>query len=619
MIDTQILKKLPKQPGIYQFFNSKGEIIYIGKSVNLYSRVHSYFNQKANLNFAKKKMITKICDIKTIIVNNETESLILETTLIKQHSPKYNILMKDDKNHIYIKITSDTYPKVIKTRIAPKAGVSKYNKNYFWPYISTYYVSNILKILKKYFWYWIANHHFFNSKQSYNLDKYLFEWNTSHGSAEYIQSLYQEKIEQMRKFLNWDFSNIIADLQSKMKQHVEKLQFEQAGEIKKYLESIESLKVTQVVRDGIKWNFDIINSINKYEKHYIWLIKIRNSKIVWYFNFEIENKLEESSEDIMAQFTAQRYIENRAEPHTISYLLNQDTHTWIADIDAHIEVPQTWTKQDLLKLCYKNIYEYAHNKHLASLSTKWFTKKNMLSLLEKVWYTAINKEVIFECNDISHLSWSHSVASRSIINNWKNDTSKYKKFKIKSLINGKIDDFDSMREIMRRRLQEIEKTQYIPDLIIIDGWKWQLSSVVQVIEDYLKTPSSLGSSFEKGRSLIKNLQIISIAKREEELFKYTDGIFERFLLEKDTPELRLTQSIRDEAHRFAITFNRDSRISSMKKNMLESIPGIGPKTRKKILTKYGNIEALKDIKKSELEKHFSRTIVQALEDHGLIS
>lgn len=172
---------------------------------------------------------------------------------------------------------------------------------------------------------------------------------------------------------------------------------------------------------------------------------------------------------------------------------------------------------------------------------------------------------------------------------------------------------------MRRRLAEIEKTQYIPDLIIIDGWKWQLSSVVQVIEDYLKTPLASGSIFEKGRSLIKNLQIISIAKREEELFKYTDGTFERFLLKKDTPELRLTQNIRDEAHRFAITFNRDSRITAMKKNILESIPGIWPKTRKKILSQYGNVEALKDVDKSDLKKQFSSNIIQALEDHGIIS
>jgi len=253
----------------------------------------------------------------------------------------------------------------------------------------------------------------------------------------------------------------------------------------------------------------------------------------------------------------------------------------------------------------------------------------MLNLLDIVWYAPINKkEIIFECNDISHLSWSHTVASRSIINNGKNDTSKYKKFTIKTLSNWKIDDFDSMREIIGRRLKEIEKTNYIPDLIVIDGWKWQLSSVMEVIQKY--KPET-----EEWKNLIEQLQIISIAKREEELFKYIPppnpllgkegedskaigGGFEKFILEKDTSELRLTQSIRDEAHRFAITFNRDSRIKSMKKNILESIPGIGPKTRKKLLTLYWNTDNLKNIDKSELSEKFSKTIITALEDHGII-
>ena len=618
MLDKAILKNIPKQPGIYQFFNVKWDIIYIGKSVNLHSRVGSYFNDKATLNFAKKKMVQQVVDIKTIVVNNETESLILETTLIKQHSPKYNILMKDDKNHIYIKITSAQYPKIIKTRIAPKAWISKYNKNYFGPYISTYYTGNILKILKKYFGYGIANQHFFSSKQSYNLDKYLFEGNTKHSNEAQVKKLYLEKIEEMRKFLNGDFSEITQDLEHRMKSYAKKLQFEQAWKTKKYLESIESLKTTQVVRDGIKWNFDIINYIEKYYKYYLWLIKIRDSKIIWYFNFEVENKLDEDKISIISQFIQARYAENISEENKVDYLIADNIQTWFWDIDSHIENPKVGAKHDLLKLCYKNIYEYAHKKHLDSLSTKSFTKKNMLNLLDIVGYAPINKkEIIFECNDISHLSGSHTVASRSIISNGKNDLSKYKKFKIKSLSNWKIDDFDSMREIMRRRLQEIEKTNYIPDLIIIDGWKWQLSSVVQVIEDYLKK-SPTNNLNQAGKDLIKDLQIISIAKREEELFRYHNWEFEKFILEKDTPELRLTQSIRDEAHRFAITFNRDSRIKSMKKNILESIPGIGPKNRKKLLTLYGSSDNLKNIDKTELSDKFSKTIITALEDHWII-
>ena len=192
----------------------------------------------------------------------------------------------------------------------------------------------------------------------------------------------------------------------------------------------------------------------------------------------------------------------------------------------------------------------------------------------------------------------------------KKNISKYKKFNIKTLSQWKIDDFESMREIMIRRLKEIEEKNHIPDLIVIDGGKWQLSSVLKVIKNYKVTPQS--------KTLIKNLQIVSIAKREEELFRYKDWKFKSFLLKKDTPELRLIQSIRDEAHRFAIRFNRDTRIKSMKKNILESLPWIWPKTRKKILRLYWSVDNLKNIDRPELSQRFRKNIIETLENHGII-
>ncbi|MBS9775432.1 GIY-YIG nuclease family protein [Candidatus Gracilibacteria bacterium] len=167
-----ILRTLPSSPGIYQFFDNKGEIIYVGKSVNLKSRVNSYFNGKSKLNFAKQKMVGKIADIQYIVVNNETESLILESNLIKKHKPKYNVLLKDDKNHLYIKITKAEFPKIIKTRIGPNA--QKKDGEYFGPYLNGNYVNFILTFIKKYFGYGVGEHNFFVSKKSYNLDKYLF-------------------------------------------------------------------------------------------------------------------------------------------------------------------------------------------------------------------------------------------------------------------------------------------------------------------------------------------------------------------------------------------------------------------------------------------------------------
>jgi excinuclease ABC subunit C len=247
-------------------------------------------------------------------------------------------------------------------------------------------------------------------------------------------------------------------------------------------------------------------------------------------------------------------------------------------------------------MCYKNIYEYASKSHIESLKSKWFSKKTMKNLLDILWYKQINKNIIFECNDISHISWYHTVASRSIIENWKTNNSKYKKFKIKTLDYWKIDDFDSMREITTRRIKEIYKLKNTPDLIIIDWGKWQLSSVIEIIE----------------KEKIK-LQIVAIAKKEEELFLPNNK--KSILLNKNSDELKLVQKLRDEAHRFAISFNRDSRNKSMKKNILESLPWFWPKTRKKLLNKYWSVEKLKN--KKNLSDILNKTQIQVLEDHGI--
>jgi excinuclease ABC subunit C len=254
-------------------------------------------------------------------------------------------------------------------------------------------------------------------------------------------------------------------------------------------------------------------------------------------------------------------------------------------------------------MCYKNIYEFAYKKHISGLNTKNFTKGTCKNILFKLWFERINKNIIFECNDISHLSWSYTVASRSVIENWKTNSSKYRKYKIKTLKDQEINDFDSMREVITRRLAELDKIWNIPDLIVIDWWKPQLSSVKEIVN----------------KSIYKNkLNLIWIAKKEEILYKLEDWKFEEIILDKDSLELRLIQKLRDEAHRFAITFNRDSRIKASKKNILESLPWIWPKTRKKILKQFGSVENLKDVNRSDLEKIVNKGVIWVLEDHGII-
>jgi len=352
-------------------------------------------------------------------------------------------------------------------------------------------------------------------------------------------------------------------------------------------------------------------------------------------------KLEDIDESL-AFFIEQTYLEN-ATPITI--LLPKEILSLEGEvIDAlkiKLEYPMIGDKHDLLKLAYKNAFEYAYRKHLESLSVKGFTKKDMLELLSLLGYQAINHDLLFECNDISHISGNHTVASRSIIENGKTNPSKYRKFNIKTLEKGEIDDFASMREIMTRRLKEMEKTGYIPDLIIIDGGKWQLSSVVAVIENEIKriqddasrkmifaqqSPEGERESKEKNSDSLwetpenaylqklKSLQLISLAKREEEIFlPHTQ---ESIIVSHESPVLRLIQKIRDEAHRFAITFNRDKRITASKKNLLESLPWFGPKTRQKLLKHYGSVGKI--ILDAELEKMLTKTQIETLKDHQFI-
>lgn len=613
----EILKTIPKLPWVYQYFDSKWKIIYIWKSVNLHSRVNSYFNWTKRLNFAKKKMVSEIKNIEIVVTNTPKECLLLETNLIKKHKPKYNILMKDDKNHTYIKITEDVIPKIIKTRIKTKTW------EYFWPYISTNYVNNIIKLTKKVFWHrscnivfeetnWITKIKATNGSKIPCIDYYIKRCSGPCLLKKENLEEYKNAIENIKNFISWDFENIIKSLTEKMKIHATKLEFEKASEIKEMIASISSLKEEQYITWIIKEDCDIINFLEKYEKFYISKIEIRNQKITWIYNFEIENKLNDIDDNI-AYFLENNYLENEKKLKIILPREFEFEKEFLDELNIKIETSLIWDKTEILKLAYKNAFEFAYKKHLEWLSVKWFTKKDMTELLSILWYKQINKDIIFECNDISHISGNHTVASRSVIENWKTANAKYRKFKIKTLEKWEINDFDSMREIMTRRIAEIKKTWIIPDLIIIDGWKWQLSSVVEILEEEIKKLENIEEN-EKYLENIKSLQLVSLAKKEEELFLPHES--ESILISKDSNILRMIQKIRDEAHRFAITFNRDTRIKESKRNILEELPWIWPKTRQKLLKEYWNIDNI--VNDENLKKILNKNQIEVLESHGII-
>ncbi len=641
------------------------KVIYVGKAKNLHSRVNSYFREGQTLTAAKKSMVSQIVDIEIILCQTEVEALTLETNLIKHLTPKYNILMKDDKNLSYIKITKNPIAEVIKTRQKLNDGAK-----YFGPFTQGANISASLKNLRRIF----------------KIRDCKMKFADIHGKIEIMDKAgrgipcmdyyigicpapcllqsqnienHKQNIKNLENFLGGNTGEVIAMLTEKMMNFAKKQEFEKAWKIKEEIEAIKTLSERQIVRDAIAGNHDICVIYEKFEQFFVGLTKIRDGKIIAVLRFVIESK-DEDSDAILSSFLARQYVgETDDLPENIfleKNLEDEFLQKFFKEQKIALVYPQIGVKKELLDFTKNQLREYAYKKELESLESKTLTRKNMENVLEKLNYSIPKKwPVTFECYDISHTHGQFTYASRVVIKNGKPDSSNYKKYKIKSLEKGEIDDFASHMEVMRRRTIEGLEQDNFPDLIIIDWWKWQLSSALKwICEGIFATISSLSDeekmwefgilqkffdkngwnteqrkkffdeyfsdvNEEKLPLLLKEglgIQICSIAKREEEIFLPNEK--NSILFEKWSGELMVLQKARDESHRFSITANRSARGKAMKKNILEELPTIGPTTRKKLLALAGNVDNLKDFEEEELLKIVNKRQLEVLKDHGII-
>lgn len=610
----QIISDLPKKPWVYLFKDSWWKIIYIWKSVNLKSRVSSYFNWKSKLNFAKQEMVKKIVNLDFIETKNELEALVLETNLIKKNKPKFNIMMKDDKNLTYIKITNDPIPEVIKTRI------KSWQWHFFWPYTSMTNVASMLAVLKKAFkvrscrivfkdtWWKVLILSNSWNRSTPCLDHYIWLCPAPCLLEESKIKEYISNMESLKDFLKWDTWSVLRELTSRMEEKSKAYEFEEAAKIRDQIKDIKELTEKQVARDKVQWDSDAIVAFQKNGKSYIWLVEVRWSEIVSVISSKAENGLEEDLKTILIDYIRNRYVWSWI--RWIKLILQEDIDDktilkYLNSESISVEIPSAWSKLELLSFVKLNLMNFAYKEELSSIAkislTKW-TQKNILEALG--FEITENKEIIFECYDISHLSWTNTVASKSVIVNWKSDNSKYRKYKVNTLAEWEIDDFKSMREVLSRRTNEAIRAWSWPDLIVIDWGKWQLSAAYTAIEEMIVWTE------------LKMPNICSIAKREEEVFVIWNK--DPIIFSKWTPELSLLQKIRDEAHRFAISFNRSKRIKDMKKNILEEIPWLWPKARSKLLKLAWNVDNLKNMPIDELKKIINSNQIKALEDHWII-
>lgn len=572
-----ILLNLPDSPGIYQFFDINNNIIYIGKAKNLKKRVKSYFNKNI-LNFKTKILVKQIVEIKYITVNTENDAFILENILIKKHKPKYNIQLKDDKSYPWIIITNETFPKIFFTR-----NIKKDRNEYYGPFTSIYTVRLLLNISKK-----IFNIRTCKLNLTFeNIEKQKFKAclqyhiNNCKGACIGMQSYndYILQINNYRKILKGDTKEIKKLINEKMLFYANELEFEKAQIEKEKVEILEKFEKKSTIINNNFNNIEIysISSNDKYA--YVNMIKVIEGKIYYAFSTEIRKKLNETNKKI---------LKSAVYDIRTNYLRGiKLSNEIISPIDISIEtvtitVPQKGIKKELLELSEKNLKFFRLEKEKQRGIR--LIKKNEIDTLEKVQKDLnLNKIPIhIECFDNSNNQGENAVSSCVVFKNGKPSKRDYRKFNVKTVKGS--NDFETMYEVVYRRYKRlIEENKELPQLIVIDGGKGQLNYALKALQNL---------------NIIHQIEIISIAKRLEEIFKPGDDI--PLYLDKKSMTLKLIQQIRDEAHRFGISFHREKSRRKLIESELDKIEGIGLKTKSLLLKKFKTISNIKMVNEEDL-------------------
>ena len=567
---------LPTTPGVYLWRDKYQRIIYVGKAINLRNRVRSYVQQDMNRSVKVTAMMRRAWDVETIQTKTEMEALILEATLIKEHHPKYNIMLRDDKTYPYVKVTvQEEYPRLFMTRRLERDGAK-----YFGPFTDVTAVHHVLRILRSYYP--------LRTCKSMKVERPCLQYHMHYCEGPCMNYVtvesYRKYIDDIVALFEGKQVQVIQEITSKMEQASEDLEFELAAKYRDDLLSIQKVQEKQrmVTQRG---DMDVLGMAIDGPMACIQLFFIRSGRLLGRENYFVQHE-GDSPDLVMTEFIKQYYGGSTFIPKEL--LLPMDSvdrelfSEWFTSMKGQqvdVSVPQRGYKKDLIKMAEENAQNF-----LAERRRQWqYTIDKSGGAVKKL------AEVLdlprlperMECYDISHMQGAETVASMVVFEGGKPAKREYRRFKLKT-VQGKPDDFASMAEIMERRYGN-EKDWPMPDLIIIDGGKGQLNAALPVIR-------AMG---------VTDVPVISLAKRIEEVF--VEGESESIILEHHTPELQLLQQIRDEAHRFAITYHRRLRGKRNLESVLDHIEGIGPKRRKALYKHFGNLDAMRVAELEELE------------------
>ena len=547
-------KSLPELPGVYQFYDDE-KIIYIGKAKNLKKRVSSYFS-KNHESKKTKLLVRSIRKIEKIIVDTEMDALLLENNLIKKYQPKYNILLKDDKSYPWICIVKEPIPDIFYTR-----KVEKRRGEYYGPFTNVYSARFLIKLIKDIY-------PFLNHELNHLIKK---------ETEESIKVKFSENIKSIRNLIKGHFRKSIDELKDKMKLFSKNLKYEKAQEIKEKLEILYNYQAKSTIVNSKISDIDVFALISDESYAYINYLQISYGAVIRSFTLEVKKKLEESDKEILslAVIELKQRFQSQSKEVVLPFKLNLPQ-------PIKVTVPKTGDKKKLIELSERNAKFYRIDKLKQIKIVDPEAHGNRIMEQAKKDLQLKEKPVQIECFDNSNLMGTNPVASCVVFKNGKPSKKDYRHFKIQN-IDGP-DDFASMEQVVYRRLKRLlDEKETLPNLIIVDGGKGQLSSGVKSL---------------KKLNLENKVAIIGIAKKLEEIFKPDDKL--PLYIDKKSETLKLIQQLRNESHRFAINFHRDLRSKDALKSGMDSLKGVGPVLKDKLLSKYKSFKRLKDADEKEL-------------------
>ena len=570
------VKTLPNEPGVYQYFDKNEVIIYIGKAKNLKKRVSSYFS-KTHDNGKTKVLVTKIVSIKHIVVATETDALLLENNLIKKHKPRYNILLKDDKTYPWICIKKERFPRIFMTRRVLKDG-----SEYFGPYTSIKTVRILLDLIKEL--YPLRTCTYDLSHQNINKGKYKvcleYHLKNCKGACENLEteSHYNNSIKAIRNIIKGNFKESLEKFQEMMLACAEKMEFEEAQKIKEKLSLLGNYQSKSTIINPAINNVDVFSIISDETHGYANFLKISNGAIIQSHTTEIKKKLAETDTELLAHFI----VEIRQRFNSVSPEIYVPFNVNLGGI-VKVTIPKLGDKKRIVELSERNAKYYRQEqfKQTQIVDPERHVKRIMAQMKKDLRLHEEPRHI--ECFDNSNIQGTHPVAACVVFRDGKPSKKEYRHYNIKTVVGP--DDFASMEEVVYRRYKRLlEEEQTLPQLIIVDGGKGQLSSGLKALED-------LG--------LRGKIAIIGIAKRLEEIYYPDDPI--PLYLDKKSETLKITQYLRNEAHRFGITFHRNKRSKSAIKSELGQIPDVGAQTITTLLRKFKSAKRVKEASLEELK------------------